>query len=103
VRHLREYGHDIFRWWEDFRSRPSFTRPADQVLLMTLGCSACFSAAPDGTPHLPFDPRTGVLIPDRWQRWLDWDPVRMADKYGHGGIDYRYPLALSWLAQRLAR
>jgi hypothetical protein len=22
---------------------------------------------------------------------------------GHGGIDYRYPLALSWLAHRLAR
>jgi hypothetical protein len=22
---------------------------------------------------------------------------------GHGGIDYRYPLALAWLAERLAR
>jgi hypothetical protein len=22
---------------------------------------------------------------------------------GHGGIDYRYPLALDWLARRLAR
>jgi hypothetical protein len=87
-----------------------------------------------------------------WQRWLDWDPVRMAPQYaealatqraiwidagtrdeasldlgasafrqaladigvadavihfehfdaGHGGIDYRYPLSLAWLATRLA-
>ncbi|MEV4757114.1 alpha/beta hydrolase-fold protein [Micromonospora sp. NPDC049559] len=153
VRHLRDYDHDIMRWWADFRSRPSFTKAADQTLLMTLGCSACFSAAPDGTPELPFDPRTGVLRPELWQRWLDWDPVRMVERYadaarswravwidagtrdewfldlgaeafraeltragvpddrvrfelfdaGHMSIDYRYPLALAWLAQRLAR
>ncbi|WP_326556339.1 alpha/beta hydrolase [Micromonospora sp. NBC_01796] len=153
VRYLREYDQDIFRWWEDFQTRPSFTKPGDQTLLMVLGCTACFSAGPDGTPELPFDPRTGVLRPEVWQRWLDWDPVRMVERYrdavgslravwldagtrdewfldlgaeafraeltrigvpddrvrfelfeaGHGGIDYRYPLALSWLAHRLAR
>src|SRR5262249_43531110 len=116
--------------------------------------AACFSAEPDGTPVLPFNPRTGAILPEVWQRWMDWDPVRMADKYadalrslhwiwidggtrdeyflelgggavrpellrlgvdeakihfeliegaGHGGIDYRYPLSLAWLAQRLAR
>jgi hypothetical protein len=26
---------------------------------------------------LPFDPATGVIRPAVWQRWLDWDPVRM--------------------------
>jgi hypothetical protein len=30
---------------------------------------------------LPFDPVTGVIRPDVWQRWLDWDPVRMVPKY----------------------
>jgi S-formylglutathione hydrolase FrmB len=153
VRYLREYDHDIFRWWDDFRSRIAFTKEADQTLLMLLGCTACFSAAPDGTPVLPVDPRSGVLRSEVWQRWLDWDPVRMVDRYadavrslnsiwldagtrdewyldlgaeafraelarigvpderirfelfdaGHGAIDYRYPLALCWLAQRLAR
>jgi hypothetical protein len=153
ARLLREYGHDIQRWWDDFRSRTSFTREADQTLLILLGCSACFSARDDGTPELPFDPRTGELRPELWQRWLDWDPVRMVDRCAdalrslraiwidagtrdewfldlgaeafragldrtgvpaekvhfelfdaaHGGIDYRYPLALSWLANRLAR
>jgi S-formylglutathione hydrolase FrmB len=153
VRYLRAWNHDIFRWWDDFRSRTSFTKEADMTLLMVLGCTACFSAAEDGTPQLPFDPRSGVLKPDLWQRWLDWDPVRMAPRYAdalrslraawidagtrdewyldlgaqafrdelcrigvpdervsfelfeaaHGGIDYRYPMALSWLAQRLKR
>ena len=81
VRHLREYDGDIFRWWNDFRSRVAFTKEADQDLLMTLGVAACFSAADDGTPLLPFNPRTGELIDDVWQRWLDWDPVRMVEKY----------------------
>ncbi len=81
VRFLREYDHDIMRWWADFRSRTSFTKEADNVLLMTLGVAACFSADTDGTPELPFDPRTGELRPAVWQRWLDWDPVRMVDRY----------------------
>jgi hypothetical protein len=41
------------------------------------GCSAAFSPAPDGRAQLPFDPVTAVLVPGLWQRWLDWDPVRM--------------------------
>ena len=47
-------------------------------------CSACPPASrrePDGTVELPFDPRTGVLRPEVWQRWLDWDPVRMVPRY----------------------
>jgi S-formylglutathione hydrolase FrmB len=153
VRFLREYEHDINRWWDDFRARPSFTKEADQTLVMLLGCTAAFSAAEDGTPQLPFDPRSGQLRPELWQRWLDWDPIRMIDRYAdalrsvrafwidagtrdewyldlgaeafraglarigvpddrvqfelfeaaHGGIDYRYPMSLSWLAHRLAR
>jgi S-formylglutathione hydrolase FrmB len=81
VRHLRAYDGDIFRWWDDFNSRVSFTKEEDNDLLMILGVSACFSAREDGTPELPFDPRSGRLIPELWQRWLDWDPVRMAPQY----------------------
>ncbi|MGH3499068.1 MAG: alpha/beta hydrolase [Nocardioidaceae bacterium] len=153
ARLLREYDHDITKWWDDFRSRTSFTKEADHGLLMVLGCSACFSARDDGTVELPFDPRSGVLRPDVWQRWLDRDPVRMVETYAdavrglravwidagkkdewfldlgaeafhdeilrvglpedriafelfegtHMAIDYRYPMALSWLARRLDR
>ncbi len=82
VRSLREYDGDIFRWWDDFRSRVPFSKEEDQELLMLLGVTACFSAGDDGTPELPFDPRTGVLRDEVWQRWLDWDPVRMVPRYG---------------------
>ncbi len=81
VRALRAYDGDIHAWWTDFQSRIAFTKPDDGLLLMMWGIAACFSADPDGTPVLPFDPRTGQLIDDVWQRWLDADPVRMAPRY----------------------
>jgi len=152
VRHLRDYDGDIWKWWADFQSRTSFTKEADHDLLILLGVSACFSARADGTVELPFDPLTGQLRPEIWQRWLDWDPVRMVPRYAdqlrglraiwidagkrdewfldvgatafrealrgigvaddvihfelfeatHMGIDYRYPLSLGWLAERIA-
>jgi S-formylglutathione hydrolase FrmB len=153
VRALRDYDHDIGKWWAEFRGRTSFTKEYDALLLITLGCSAAFSPAADGTPQLPFDQTSGQLIPDLWERWLAWDPVRMIDRYAdalrslravwidagtrdewfldlgaeafraglarigvpddriqfelfpaaHGGIDYRYPQAVAWLAHRLER
>ena len=152
VRALRGYDGDIWSWWADFRSRVAFTNPADGPLLGVLGVAAAFSARRDGTVELPFDPRTGVLLPEVWQRWLAFDPVRMAPTYAealrsmrsiwidagtrddyfldvgaeafrnqlqaievdndiirfelfdasHAGIDYRYPLSLTWLCQRMA-
>ncbi len=152
VRYLRDYDGDIWKWWADFQSRPSFTKEADHELLILLGVSACFSARDDGTVELPFNPLTGQLRPEIWQRWLDWDPVRMVPRYAdqlrgltaiwidagkrdewfldvgatafreelrgigvaddvihfelfeatHMGIDYRYPLSLAWLADRIA-
>jgi hypothetical protein len=153
TRHLRHYDGDIWRWWADFSSRPSFTKGEDATLLGLLGVAACFSAREDGTVDLPFDPVTGVIRPDVWQRWLEWDPVRMVpahaealrglraiwidagtrDEYyldlgasafraalkdiavtdglvhfelfdaGHAGIDYRYPMSLAWLCDRMTR
>ena len=153
VRHLRPYDGDIFAWWADFQSRTSFTKEGDGLVLMLLGVSACFSARADATPDLPFDQRSGVVRDEVWQRWLDWDPVRMVERYadalrslhsiwidagtkdefyldlgavafrdeltrigipedrvhfelfeaGHAAIDYRYPIALTWLANRLGR
>jgi hypothetical protein len=111
--------------------------------------AAAYSANEDGTVELPFDTATGMLRDEVWQRWLAWDPVRMArrhadalrgmraiyidagnrDEYfldlgaeafrrelealgitdvffelfdaGHGSIEYRYPLAIRYLAERL--
>lgn len=77
ARALRDHDGSIGAWWHDFRTRPPFSKPADATLVSVLGCSACFSAAGDGTPVLPFDPVTGVLREEVWARWLAWDPVRM--------------------------
>ena len=44
--------------------------------------AACYSADPDGTVRLPFEPLTGRLVPEVWERWLAWDPVRMAASRG---------------------
>jgi hypothetical protein len=151
VRLLRDYDGDIWAWWADFTSRVAFTHPADGTLVGILGVAAAFSARDDGTVDLPFDPRTGVLRPEVWQRWLEWDPVRMAPGYRdalrsmrsiwidagtrddyfldlgaeafraelraigvaddviryelfdatHSAIDYRYPMSLAWLCQRM--
>lgn len=47
------------------------TRSARPAPTSSLACT-------DGTPQLPFDPRTGAIRPEIWQCWLGWDPVRMA-------------------------
>jgi S-formylglutathione hydrolase FrmB len=150
ARALRDhYDGSYERFWEDFRSRPAFSQQWDSELVNEWAMAACYSADPDGTVRLPFDPATGQLVPEIWERWLAWDPVRMVprhadalrglkaifidagkrDEYyldlgaeafrraladigvtdvffelfdaGHGGIDYRYPLGLRYLAQRL--
>jgi hypothetical protein len=150
VRTLRdEYGGSYERFWQDFRSRPAFTKKNDPELLNAYAMAACYSANEDGSIDLPFEPETGKLRDDVWQRWLAWDPVRMARPYAdalrgmraiyidagrsdeyfldlgaeafrraleelgitdvffelfdgkHGAIEYRYPLAIRYLAERL--
>jgi S-formylglutathione hydrolase FrmB len=149
ARLLRDkYGGSYERFWEDFLARPLVAKPGDFVLVNTWGMAAAYSADADGTVQLPIDD-TGKLIPEVWERWLRWDPVRMVDGYAealrgmravyidagksdeyyldlgaeafrrelerigvtdvffelfegtHGGIVWRYPLALRYLAERL--
>lgn len=152
ARALRDqYDGSFERFWTDFRSRPALSKAADDVLINEWAMAACYSADSDGTIHLPFDVATGRLVPKIWERWLAWDPVRMAprradalrsmrgiwidagrrDEYhldlgaeafrrelaatgapepffelfdaGHGAIEYRYPLSLRYLLERIAR
>jgi putative esterase len=154
ARQLRDaYDGSIEAFLTDFRGRIAGTKETDLPLIEQYGYSAAYSADDDGTVRLPFDD-TGDVIPEIWERWLAWDPVRMAarpeyaealrsqraiwidagtrDEYhldfgavafrravetagvpeenvrfelfdaGHSAIEYRYPLALAWLAERLA-
>ena len=150
ARALRDnYDGSYEKFWEDFRARPAFTKPYDPAVVNAYAMAACYSANEDGSIDLPFDPATGMLRDEVWQRWLAWDPVRMArrhadalrgmraiyidagksDEYfldlgadafrrelealgitdvffelfdaGHMSIEYRYPLAIRYLAERL--
>ena len=76
-----EYDGSYERFWEDFRSRPAFTKPSDFPLVNEWAMAACYSANEDGSIDLPFDTATGMLREDVWQRWLAWDPVRMARRH----------------------
>jgi S-formylglutathione hydrolase FrmB len=150
VRALRdEYDGSFQRFWEDFRSRPASSKRSDHNLLNMYCMAACYSAEPDGSVTLPFDPQTGKIRPEVWERWLAVDPVRMAPEHaealrsmrgiyidagkrdeffldlgaqafaneldaigvecffelfdaGHGAIEYRYPKAWRYLADKLA-
>jgi len=151
VRALREHYHGSYEeFWKDFRSRPAFSKEGDGELLNDWCMAACYSADDDGTVRLPFDPQTGKQVPEIWERWLRWGPVRMVaghadalrsmraiyidagkrDQYWldlgaeafrreleligvtdvffelfdatHDAIEYRYPIALKYLAERLS-
>jgi len=151
VRMLRDHYDGSFeRFWEDFRSRPAFSKDSDPVLLNDYCMAACYSADEDGTVQLPYDTETGELREDIWARWLEWDPVRMAPQRAdaarslkaiyidcgkrdqffldlgaeafrrelealgvtdyffelfdgtHSAIEYRYPQAVKYLAERLS-
>lgn len=151
VRVLRTYYDGSYeKFWQDFRSRVAFTKSGDEFLVNDWGMAACYSADEDGTVRLPYDTTTGELIPEVWERWLAWDPVRMVplhaaglktmkaiyidagmqDQYfldlgadafrralvqigvtdvffelfdgTHSSIEYRYPISLKYLAERLA-
>jgi Putative esterase len=150
-----EYDGSYDAFWRDFRSgRPPFGKKGDHALLNIYAMAAAYSPRDDGSVELPFDVQTGELRPDVFERWLAWDPVRMArdprhadtlhnlrgvwidsgssDEYWldlgatafrraiadagvpddavrfelfqgrHGGTTWRYPLALSWLVDRLS-
>jgi Putative esterase len=90
ARHLRDdYEGSFEKFWEDFRSRPAFSKDADQVLLNDYCMAACYSTDPDGTVRLPFDVETGRLIPEVWERWLAWDPVRMVPEHADALLSMR--------------
>ena len=150
VRALRDsYAGSFEAFWKDFRARTAFTKGTDFPLLNTWSMAACYSANADGSVDVPFDPDTGRLRPEVWERWLRWDPVRMVEHHAdalrglravyidagkrdqffldlgaeafrraiaeigvtdvffelfdatHNSIEYRYPIALRYLAERL--
>ena len=84
ARVLRDrYDGSFERFWEDFRGRETLDWGRHADLLNAYAMAAAYSPDPDniGQVLLPFDIRTGRLIDEVWELWLEHDPVRMAAKH----------------------
>jgi enterochelin esterase family protein len=62
-------------------------KPGHAIEVMSILCCAA-AWSPTSGPYgvgegfeLPFDRRTGALIPEVWSRWLAEDPLRMIDRH----------------------
>ena len=78
-------GTDPASWLEAMRARARETRmrDADHAVLNVLAMAAHYSpraGAPLGL-ELPFDPGSGALRPEVWERWLACDPVRFVPRH----------------------
>ena len=151
VRALRDhYGGSYERFWEETRRGPALSREGDVHLALQYGFAAAYSADEDGTVRLPYDLETAEVIAELWERWLEWDTIRLAARHAdalrslraayvdagkqdewfvdltatalrreletagvrdvffelfdaaHGFIEYRYPLGIKYLAERLS-
>ena len=84
VRSLRDHfdgSYDVF--WDKWKERERFDFDLWGDALDTYAMAACYSPDPDslGKALIPFELDTGKLIPEIWEQWLAWDPVRMAPKH----------------------
>ena len=72
---LREHD-SIEAFWEQMLADP---KPSEAMFaaVNAIAMAACYSPGPDGEPVLPFALDDCSLREDVWERWLEWDPVRM--------------------------
>jgi len=64
-----------------FDAMPKKDREATEALTILVAMAMAYSGNPDGTYELPVDVKTGELRDAIWSKWLEWDPVYMAERY----------------------
>lgn len=70
-------GHEsIEAFWESMLADPK-PSPAVFATVNTIAMASCYSPGTEREPVLPFDLEDASLREDVWERWLEWDPVRM--------------------------
>lgn len=82
IKYVRQVGSDAPAFLEKFWSEERKSKD-DGTLLNVLAMAACYSPDPSQPLglRLPFDTRTGEIIPEVWKEWLRHDPVRMLEHY----------------------
>jgi Putative esterase len=75
-------SYDVF--WKELRAADFLDFKLHGPPMNDYAMAACYSPDPDGPGKalLPFEIDTGRLVDDVWQKWLEWDPVRMVPKRG---------------------
>ena len=71
------------QWWIEFERKVK-KEGRDYDAINILAMAAAYSPNPIGSPlpiDFPFDLETCELKPDVWKRWLEHDPVQLADRY----------------------
>ncbi len=83
VQAMEKYDYKL----ENFVRRIPEIQPKDDQFMTTLmltAMAACYSPNPNAKPlgfELPFDPYSGKLNMEIWQKWLKFDPVHMVEPY----------------------
>ncbi|MEQ1756542.1 MAG: alpha/beta hydrolase-fold protein [Micropepsaceae bacterium] len=85
LRALAPGGYDIRAWLEDFFSKKKVS-DKDMNILMMLAMCATYDPDPDAYMgvRLPVDHETCEIIPDRWNNFMQLDPIVMAERLGPG-------------------
>src|SRR5436190_9307739 len=76
---LRKHGGaaKFLKAWEKMPKRMAGNLHA---AVNTIAMAACYS--PRGKSFdLPFDPKTGEILPEVWKRWKSLDPIEMLDRH----------------------
>jgi hypothetical protein len=73
-------SYEVF--WERLRAADYVDFKVHATPMNDYAMAICYSPDPDrpGKPILPFEIDTGRLVDEVWEKWLEWDPVRMAPK-----------------------
>jgi len=73
---------------KSFCDKVQTIRPRNGVFHMiqnTMAMASCYAPNPE-SPHgtgfdLPFDLHDSEILPEVWQRWLQWDPVHLVERH----------------------
>ena len=116
ARALRDrYGGSVERFLETLRGPAPLAHPDDAHVLLQWGFSAAYSADADGTIRLPYDVSTAEVIPELWERWLEWDYPTLVPRHADALRELRaiyfdcgsrdewfVDLTMEWMRRRLS-
>ncbi len=85
LRTLAKAGGSVGKWIDDLYAAPKIVDAAVHDLMMLAMCASYDPdpAAPYGV-RLPVDTHTCEVIAERWQNWLQWDPLTLVESRFEG-------------------